>query len=196
MPGVGPVLDLALSRPPRLGGTRLVCVDGPAGSGKTTLAGRLAEEGAGRGLTVSLVHMDDVFDGWDGLADAGRRVREQIVDPLASGRPAAYERYDWERDRFVATVPVEPADLLIVEGVGSGDPGYDDRIGVLVWVWAPDELRLRRGLERDGSRLEGRWRRWLLEEQRLHARDRTEQRADVLVDGRSGELSFVASAGA
>ena len=28
--------------PPRLGRTRLVCVDGPAGSGKTTLAGRLA----------------------------------------------------------------------------------------------------------------------------------------------------------
>ena len=35
------VLALAASRPPSLGAGRLVCVDGPAGSGKTTLAAAL-----------------------------------------------------------------------------------------------------------------------------------------------------------
>ncbi|MBJ7451459.1 MAG: uridine kinase, partial [Blastococcus sp.] len=46
---------------PRLGGTRLVCVDGPAGSGKTTFAGRLA---AALGDDAELVHMDDLYAGW------------------------------------------------------------------------------------------------------------------------------------
>ena len=36
------VLDLARARPPTLGDTRLVSIDGPAGSGKTTLAATLA----------------------------------------------------------------------------------------------------------------------------------------------------------
>ena len=38
----GAVLDLARSRPTSLGSGRLVCVDGPAGSGKTTLADAIA----------------------------------------------------------------------------------------------------------------------------------------------------------
>src|SRR4030095_996439 len=36
------LLDRILAAPARLGGTRLVCVDGPAGSGKTTFGRRLA----------------------------------------------------------------------------------------------------------------------------------------------------------
>ena len=78
------ILGLALSRPPGLGATRLVCVDGPAGSGKTTLAAALVRATRRHGLSVALVHMDDVYEGWSGLADAGRRVREQVVEPLAA----------------------------------------------------------------------------------------------------------------
>jgi uridine kinase len=40
--GIEAAVRRALSRPPRLGATRLVAVDGPSGSGKTTLAGPLA----------------------------------------------------------------------------------------------------------------------------------------------------------
>ena len=182
-------LDLALARPPRLGRGRLVCVDGPAGSGKTTFAGRLVEEAGERGLSVALVHMDDVFEGWDGLTDAGRRVRDLVVRPLASGVPGSYPVFDWERDVFGASVAVPVTDLLVVEGVGSGDPGYAEHVSALVWVWAPSELRLERGLDRDGAALEGRWRQWMAEEERLHREDRTAERADLVVDGRSGELS-------
>ena len=46
-------------------------------------------------------------------------------------------------------MPVAP--WLVVEGVGSGDPVVADRVTVLVWVEADDELRLARGLERDGE---------------------------------------------
>ena len=42
-------------------------------------------------------------------------------------------------------------DLLVVEGVGSADSSYDDAITSLVWVEAPRELRVARGVGRDGE---------------------------------------------
>ena len=69
--------------PPRLGGTRLVCVDGPAGSGKTTFAGRLA---AALGADAVVVHMDDLYAGWT-LTGAVARLRAGVLRPLADGRP-------------------------------------------------------------------------------------------------------------
>ena len=46
---------------PRLGGVRVIAIDGPAGSGKTTLGDALAERGA------AVLHLDDLYDGWSGL---------------------------------------------------------------------------------------------------------------------------------
>jgi cytidylate kinase len=190
------VLELALAGPPRLGRTRLVCVDGPAGSGKTTFADALVAAARQRAVSVALVHLDDVYAGWDGLPDVGRRVREQVVLPLAEGRPASYERYDWHEERFADQVPVPQADLLVVEGVGSADPSYGDQVAVLVWVWAPAPLRRQRWQEREGPAAEAHRRRWVADEEQLHDRHRTADRADVVVDGRSGRLSRGSGAGA
>jgi uridine kinase len=189
-------LGLALAGPPRLRDTRLICVDGPAGSGKTTFADALVAAAQDRAMTTALVHMDDLYAGWGGLADAGRRVHDQVVAPLAAGAPAAYERYDWHEQRFTDAVPVPGAELLVIEGVGSGDPSYAERVSVLVWVWAPWALRLERGLDRDGAAAEPHWQRWMADEGRLHEKDRTAHRADLVVDGRSGVVSRGRPAGA
>ncbi len=183
------VLDLALARPARLAGARLVCVDGPAGSGKTSFAAGLDREATSRGLRVAVVHMDDVYEGWGGLAQAGARVHDQIVRPLAQEVPGSYQRYDWHQGRWGGSVTVPVADLLVLEGVGSADPAYQEHLTLLVWVWAPVDLRLARGLARDGDEVAEHWRRWMRDEELLHARDRTRARADVEVDGRSGALS-------
>jgi uridine kinase len=137
-----------------------------------------------------------VYDGWDGLPDAGRRVQEQVVGPLAEERPAAYSRYDWHQGRFDGSVVMPVVDVLVLEGVGSADPLYADRTSLVVWVWAPDELRLSRGIARDGVELEGHLRRWMRDEQELHERHRTAERADVVVDGRTGRLSRGLAGGA
>ena len=189
-PDPAPLVELALSRPPTLRSTRLVCLDGPAGSGKTTLADLLVADCARRGLSTSLVHMDDVYEGWSGLAAAGEKVRTTIVEPLGRGEAAGYHRYDWHAQEYAELVPVAPADLLVVEGVGSGHLGYADRITVLAFVEAPQATRFRRGLERDGAALAPQWRRWALDEERLHEAEQTRARADVLVDGVTGRLSW------
>jgi len=54
---------------------------------------------------------------------------------------------------------------------------------VLVWVEVDDELRLARGLERDGAEMQEHWRTFMGDERALFARDRTRERADIVVDG-------------
>ena len=102
---------------------------------------------------------------------------------MADRLPGSYRRYDWHAEAFAETVTVEPTDLLVLEGVGSGCRMHDDLIGVLVWVEAPYDLRMRRGIERDGEAFAARWQAWAEAEQVLFARHRTRQRADLVVDG-------------
>jgi len=155
----------------------VVCVDGPAGSGKTTVAAALAE------LTgAQVVHMDDLMEGWDGAGGTGDQLAS-VVEPLAEGRAGAYRHFNWHLDRFDREVAVPVAPWLVVEGVGSGNPVVADRVTVLVWVEADDDLRLARGLERDGLDMEALWRQFMADEREAFARDRTFERADVLVDG-------------
>ncbi len=96
---IAELAERVLAGPARCGDTRLVCVDGPSGSGKSTLGHRLA----GALGDPPLVHMDDLFPGWDGLAEAVPLLSEQIVGPLVAGAAARYRRYDWDRGEFAET---------------------------------------------------------------------------------------------
>jgi uridine kinase len=171
------LLELARSRPPTLGAARLVCIDGPAGSGKTTLAAGLTalEPGA------RVLHMDDLYEGWQGLAKVSDQLGE-LLRPLADGRAGSYRRYDWHAGRFVETVVVEPLPLLVIEGVGSAARAHADLVTALAWVEAPWPERLRRGLERDGEAMRPEWEQWQVDEAALFEREGTRGRADLIVD--------------
>jgi len=168
------VLALALSRPATLGHGRLICVDGPAGSGKTTLATAMVA------LTgVPVVHMDDLYEGWDGLPSIDAQLGS-LLEPLADGMPGSYRRYDWHAGAFAETVTVPPTDLLVLEGVGSGASAYASLQTALVWVEAPHDVRMRRGIERDGDAFAPYWEAWARGERELFTRERTRERADLL----------------
>ncbi len=177
------LLARTLQQPPTLGTTRLLCIDGRAGSGKTTLAGAVAGAATAQGCEVSVVHMDDIYEGWAGLARTMPRVAGDLVEPLAQGKPGRWQRYDWAAGRLAEWHTVTPVPLLVLEGVGSAASCYDDRITTLVWVDAPRELRIARGLARDGEQVRPYWMAWMEDEDALFARERTRERADVIVDG-------------
>ncbi|WP_199701021.1 uridine kinase family protein [Jiangella rhizosphaerae] len=163
---------------PRAGSTTVVAVDGPAGSGKTTLAARLAS----RLDDAPVVHMDDLYPGWDGLARAAAAVAAEVLEPLAAGRPARYRRWDWHADRWAGWVDVPPAPVLVVEGCGSGSTPGAPYLALLLWVEAPHDVRMARGFERDGDAFRPYWERWARQEAALFAAERTRERADVRID--------------
>ena len=169
-----------LAAVPRLGPVRLVCVDGPAGSGKTTFAGRLTDA---LGPAGELVHMDDLYAGWT-LTGAVARLAAGVLRPLAGGRPGAYHRFDWVAEAFaVVPTPVPVSEVLVVEGCGSSPRWLDPWTTLRVWVEAPGELRLARGLERDGAAMAAEWRRWQRREAAVFAAEATRERADLRIDG-------------
>lgn len=186
----GALARTVLDRPAGLGRVRLVCIDGPAGSGKTTFAAILAAgigvESSGS-LEVATVHLDDLYEGWSGL-DPGltRRLEAQLLDPLARGRPARFQRFDWDRGAFGAWRQVPVPDVLLVEGCGSGRRAVAARASLLVWVEVPADVRLARGLARDGDHMRDEWLRWMGLEQVEFAREGTRARADAVVDGAVG----------
>jgi uridine kinase len=181
------LLDRIVAAPARLGATRLVCVDGPAGSGKTTLAGLITRGAEDRGLTVRTLHMDDLYDGWDGAARGFGLLRDHVLARIAEGLEGRYRRYDWDAGQY-AERHVVPADLdlLVVDGVTSADREVDQWASLRIWVETTNAVRLDRGIDRDGEALRDRWLDWMRWEREHFAAERTRDRADLVVDGSPG----------
>ncbi|GEK20568.1 uridine kinase [Cellulomonas xylanilytica] len=171
------LLARARSARPRLGRVQVVAVDGPAGSGKTTLADSLASAGA------TVLHLDDLYEGWSGLEGSlWPRLSVQVLEPLRRGVPGRYQRYDWSLEAFAEWVDVPVPDVLVLEGCGSARRQVDPVAVLRVWVEAPADLRLARGLARDGAEMRAHWVRWMADEAAHFARERTRERADVRLD--------------
>lgn len=162
---------------PRCGATRLVCVDGPSGAGKTTFATGLA--GALDGAPV--VAMDDLYPGWYGLEAAVPLLHEHVIESLVAGRAARSPRWDWARSAYGPERDLGTPPVLVVEGVGAGAASIAEHAVLLVWLEAPAGLRFRRGMARDGGAYAPFWTRWAAQERTHFAAQRTRERADVIM---------------
>jgi uridine kinase len=166
---------------------RLIAVDGPSGAGKSTFALRLARALGG----PPIVEMDD-FVSWDDLAGWWPRLERQVLHPLLEGRSAAYQRRDWARDPRGASLgewrTIPPTPLVILEGVTSSRRDADAVLTCAIWVDAPRQSRLLRGVERDGESMRAAWLDWMEREDAFFAADRTRERADLIVNGAPAEV--------
>ena len=157
---------------------RLVAVDGPGGAGKSTFAARLAAALDG----APVVHTDDLAchqhpTTWWPLLE------EWVLGPLAAGRPARFQRYDWERRRRTEWCDIPAAPVVLIEGVTAARAAIRARLTLSVWVQTDRERRLRRGLHRDGAGLAGFWAEWMVEEDAFYAADPVSEAVDLVVDG-------------
>lgn len=181
-PGAGPadiarrVLGETMERPPTLGDGRLICIDGLAGAGKTSVARELALLAP----DAVVIGTDEMLEGWRGLPGLGGSI-EALLRPLAEGRPGRWRRWDWIADGWAEEREVRPGPLLVLEGVGSAASSYDELVTYLVWVEADREVRLARGIARDGEQMREHWLTWLDDEAALHEREDSRGRADLLV---------------
>ncbi|WP_342319484.1 hypothetical protein [Corynebacterium mayonis] len=139
-----------------------VLIDGPSGAGKTTLAVVM-----GQALGMEVVHLDDFYPGWAGLAEGARMVAEDVLHPTRPG----FWRWDWRCDRRGAWVALDPAADLIVEGVGavtgaSLSAAQARGHVVAIRVTAPPATRKQRALKRDPGYAEY-WDMWAAQEAKL-----------------------------
>jgi|SRR3954454_19054327 hypothetical protein len=171
----------AVARRPPTHGIRIVGIDGPAGAGKSFLATRLSAA-----LSAPVIGIDD-FVSWDCFAGWWPRFEAQVLSPLLAGRDATYQVRDWN-DWYGSTLGgwrTQPwAPTVILEGVTCTRRDAVGRITYAVWVEAPAELRLARGLARDAAfdGAAGLWRRWMIEEDAFFTADATRDRADMIID--------------
>jgi hypothetical protein len=70
--------------------------------------------------------------------------------------------------------------------VSSARRAAAGRLACAIWVEAPAERRLERGLERDGAEARPFWDAWMAEEDAHFATDGTRARCDLVVDGNPG----------
>ncbi|WP_199485206.1 uridine kinase family protein [Actinomadura craniellae] len=177
---------------PSCGPVRVVAIDGPSGAGKSTFAGLLAAALGG----APVVRSDDFPVPWDGDPLAWwPPVVEQVLCPLAAGRPGGYRRHDWRTGAYVEHVEVPVADVLLIEGVGAAR--QESPAASRIWLDAPRDLRRRRVLDRDGPELAAAWDVWARAETTHFGADRTRDRADLLIDSaRALRPGFAAISGA
>jgi hypothetical protein len=162
--------------PPSCGPVRLIGVDGHAGSGKSTFAGQLATALDG----APVLHLDD-FASHDALFGWTGRFLSQVVEPLRRGEPAAYTPYDWHARRFGAPLPLPPAPVVLVEGVGAGRRALRPHLAALLWMELTREESWTRGQRRDGEEQRDFWAGWVQAERRHFAEDPSRPYADLLV---------------
>ena len=162
----------------RLGRTRLIALDGRSGAGKTWLAGRLADP-----LGAPVIHMDDLYPGWDGPAAAGGKLAEWVITPLARGEPARWRRFDWTAMSYAEWHTTGPADVVLLEGCGSVRSALAAAYAARIWVEAPGADRERRLRARpDWAAYEPHARRWAGLEDQLYRAEQTRQHCDIVIE--------------
>ncbi len=176
----------ALQQVPRKSSTLLVAVDGCGGSGKSTFAHKLAALDS----AVTIIHFDDFYlpsaerrpiSGAAGSEYDLARLTAEVITPLRREQAARYQRYDWVEDRLAEAHTVPTGGIVIIEGVYAllADD-YDYR----VWVECPYELRLARGLARDGEAARSWWvDHWMPAEIRYIETESPADQVDLVVDG-------------
>lgn len=144
----------------------IIGIDGRSGSGKTWLSELLELSLSAKGIRVRVLNLDSIYPGWDGLEE-GTKAWQKISRNLCNGKPASYREWDWHADAPGPKRTIDPAQgtVIICEGVGAIAGTCDVRIVVK----APDELRYRRAIDRDGETYRPHWERWAAQEEALLA---------------------------
>ncbi len=116
---------------------KIIAVDGPCATGKSTFADDVAKE-----YDCQVFHMDDFFLTEEEKTEerlsvpggnvAWERFEEEVLKKLDAGQPFTYKKYNCKTGEFFDSKEVKPKKLYIVEGVYSHHPElvkyYDYRI--------------------------------------------------------------------
>lgn len=172
--------------------TLLIGIDGCGGSGKSTLANKLKTEYS----NVTVVHMDDFYLPSSKLIKAQpekkpigsdfdwERVLKQVLEPISKNNEGCYQRYDWDIDDLAEWNTVPVGGTVIIEGVYSIRKELANKYDYTIWVDCPRDIRLSRGLKRDGEEARDMWENnWMVSEDIYVEEHKPFEIADLVVNG-------------
>lgn len=145
----------ALSRICLLGeGQKLVTMDGPCASGKTTIARHLSEA-----LGIPIIHTDDfVIPHKDktperlaipgGNCDA-TRLLDEVIRPFMDGKGFWVRKYDWTEREYKEGIWQESCPLMLLEGTYCNLPILREHAALRFYVNTSWEVRLERLKKRE-----------------------------------------------
>ena len=169
--------------------TPIILIDGRAGSGKSLFANALAErlypelEAAPR-----VIHMDDLYPGWEGLQAGSHYLNQKILMPLKNGNKPSWQIWDWGKSQRGSEV--EPGNgwrefsggvPLIVEGCGSLSRVAKELSDLCIWIESESKARRQRLQDRDGRQFDEFWPAWTIQEDEFYQAEKSKELADLVI---------------
>lgn len=157
-----------------------VLIDGPSGSGKTTLSEFLeARWPAERHLVV--LHLDDIYPGWNGLDSASAYVRDSIMLARLAGQSARWQRWDWATNAPAEWHEIPVTADLVIEGCGAITYQAARVASASVWVDEVEQTRKARALGRADDDFALHWNEWDLQFTAFVLRENPRSLASLIV---------------
>ena len=160
--------------------TPIILIDGRAGSGKSTFAESLQQQLFRDGESAPrVIHMDNIFEGWDGLALGSDYMVRFILQPLARRETASWQDWSWVKNQRSSWREFSGGTPLIVEGCGSLTERSKEHADISIWLEASEETRRARWIQRE-RHLE-KFDFWAAQELDFYAREKSQSLADLAI---------------
>ena len=160
--------------------TPIILIDGRAGSGKSTFAESLQQQLFRDGESAPrVIHMDNIFEGWDGLALGSDYMVRFILQPLARRETASWQDWSWVKNQRSSWREFSGGTPLIVEGCGSLTERSKEHADLSIWLEASEEVRRERWIQRE-RHLE-KFDFWAAQELDFYAREKSQSLADLVI---------------
>jgi uridine kinase len=160
--------------------TPIILIDGRAGSGKSTFAEKLQQKLFQDGESAPrVIHMDNIFEGWDGLALGSDYMVRFILEPLARQETASWQDWSWVKNQRSSWREFSGGTPLIVEGCGSLTERSKEHADISIWLEAIEETRRERWIQRE-RHLE-KFDFWAAQELDFYAREKSQSLADLVI---------------
>jgi uridine kinase len=158
--------------------TPIVLIDGRAGSGKSTFAEQLQQQLFRDGESAPrVIHMDNIFEGWEGLSLGSDYMVRFILNPLARKETASWQDWSWVKNERSSWREFSGGTPLIVEGCGALTERSKEHAFLSLWLEASEETRRARWIERE--RHLDKFDFWAAQELDFYAREKSQSLADL-----------------
>ena len=163
----------------------LIAIEGFGGSGKSTIASRLAESLGSAfviGIDDFIVKEKLTEPSWDTGAFDRTRLERQVLTPIANRQPVSYQKLIWQTNQLSEQMTVPNVDYLIIEGISSYHPDIEKYYDYKIWIDTPIDIANKRGHARDGSNENAQhWELWSQNDLRYQQKHHPEVVADFVI---------------